>query len=138
MKSGGVLTDVSAHVLSVADKELVEVARRSDPSTLTKRSYDGMSAEDWMSEVHKELSTRCPTVSHILSSLLDSNHYPEKKNPAMCLIYGIIMFLRCHELSRIQRINSVLLIQGQASVNVSINEITFINNFLHLWMYNSC
>ena len=106
MKSNGVLTDVSAHVLSVADKEIVEVARRSDPSTLRKRSYDEMSAEDWMSEVHKELSTRYPTVSHILSSLLDSNRYPEKKNPAMCLIYGIIMFLRCHELSPIQRINS--------------------------------
>ena len=51
------MTDVLAHVLSVADKELVEVARRSYPFTLRKRSYDGMSAEDWMSEVHKELST---------------------------------------------------------------------------------
>ena len=79
-----------------------------------------MSAETWVSEVITELSTRCPTVYQILASLLESSYHPERKTPAMCLIYGIIMYLRCHELSRIQRINSVLLIRGQASVNVSI------------------
>lgn len=72
-----------------------------------------------MSEVLEEMATRCPVVNKILSSLMESSIYPGKKNPGICLIYGIIMFLRCHELSRIQRINSVLLMQGQASVNVS-------------------
>ena len=62
-------------------------------------------------------------VFKILSGLLKSSISPEKKNLAICLIYGIIMFLRCHELSRIQRINSVLLTQGQASVNVSDTNI---------------
>ena len=44
-----------------------------------------------------------------LQSLLESNIYPDKKKPGICLIYGIMMFLRCHELSRVQRINSMLL-----------------------------
>ena len=54
-----------------------------------------------------------------LAALLDTNIQPETKHSAICLIYGIVMFLRCHEISRIQRINFTLLIQGQASVNVS-------------------
>ena len=114
------LEDMTTKVLLGADRELIEIARRSEPSVLTQRTYDGMSAANWMSEVIAELSTRCPTVYQILARLLESSYRPERKNPAMCLIYGVIMFLRFHELSRIQRINTVLLIQGQASVNVSI------------------
>ncbi|XP_028403253.1 uncharacterized protein LOC114525978 [Dendronephthya gigantea] len=105
-------------ILAVANKELIHVARRSQPSVLRQRGFDGMSADTWMSEVLGELSTRCPTVNNILCTLLESSLYPAKKNPAICLIYGIINFLRCHESSRIQRINSVLLIEGQASVNL--------------------
>jgi hypothetical protein len=44
-----------------------------------------------MSEVKNELSTRCPVVNNILSVLLDISHNSEKKEPALCLIYGIIM-----------------------------------------------
>ena len=58
-------------------------------------------------------------VFKILSGLLGSSISPEKKNHAICLIYGMIMFSRCHELNRKQTVNSVLLTQGQASVNVS-------------------
>ena len=108
-------------MIDKADKELVEIARRSEPSVLRERSYEGMAANNWMSEVKNELSTRCPTVNNILSVLLDISHNSEKKEPALCLIYDIIMHLRCHELSRIQRINSILLTHGQAPVNVSLN-----------------
>ena len=119
----------SVTVLNEAKKEML--ARRSNPSVLRQRGYDGMSAEDWMSDTMKELSTKCPVLNNILCSLLESDYHPEKKNPALCLIYAVIMFLRCHELSRIQRINTVLLIQGQASVNVSvIPKICHIEYFL--------
>ena len=110
---------IEREVLYKANKELIDVARRTEPSVLRQRGYDGMSSDRWMSEVLEELATRCPVTNGILSTLLESSIYPEKKLPAVCLIYGIIMFLRCHELSRIQRINSVLLIEGQSSVNVS-------------------
>jgi hypothetical protein len=72
-----------------------------------------------MTEVMNELSARCPVVTAILSKLLELNHFPEKKIAAVSLIYGIMTFLRCHELSRVQRINTTLLIQGQASTTVS-------------------
>ena len=58
-------------------------------------------------------------MNSILCALLERTVHPDKKTPAISLIYGIKMFMRCHELSRIQRINSVLLLQGHASVNVS-------------------
>ena len=110
-------------MLVEANKELIEVARRSDASFLRQRSFDGLPAVDWMSKMLDELATRCPIVSKILSTLSESTIYPEKKSPTFCLIYGSIMFLRNRELSRIQRINSVLLIDGQAPVTVSYSVI---------------
>ncbi len=95
----------------------VEIARRTEPSVLQKRCHKGL--QTWMTEIMNELSARCPVVTAILSKLLELNHFPEKKIPAASLIYGIMTFLRCHELSRVQRINTALLIQGQASTNVS-------------------
>ena len=105
--------------LEKADNELLDIARTSEPSVLRERLYEGLSEETWMAEVLKELSTRCPVVSEILNKLLDANYLPEKKIPAMRLIYSIIAFLTCPQLSRVQRINTVLCIKGQASTNVS-------------------
>ena len=83
-----------------------------------------MCEDNWMDEVRKELLTRCPTVASILSTLLDcSMKKPEKRLPPLCLLYGVIMFIRCHHLSRIQRINTVLMTEGKASGNVSYFEI---------------
>ena len=106
--------DDPTQVIEKVNKELVEIASRSNPSVLRQRYYDGISESCWMSEVLSELAS-------ILSGLLENTIYLKKKTPAICLIYGIIMFMRCHELSRIQRINSVLVVQGQESINVSIN-----------------
>ena len=54
-------------LLSKANKELVNVARRDEPSVL--RTYSGLSQETWMVEIVNKLSTRCPTVAVILSKL---------------------------------------------------------------------
>ena len=106
-------------ILKKAEKELVEIARKDEPSVLRNRSYQGMSESDWMTKVAKEINTRCPTVSKIFSMLLDcSLENPDKKLPPLCLIYGIVMFIRCRHLSRIQRINTILLTDGKASKNV--------------------
>ena len=105
--------------MKAADAELINVARRDPPSVLRKRSYGGLCQEDWMVEVTSELTSRCPVVAKILSCLFDCNlANPGKKLPPICLVYSIIMFLRCHELSRIQRINTVVLAQGKATTNV--------------------
>lgn len=103
----------------MANNELMNIARRNEPSVLRNRSYVGLSQEQWMSEIITELSTRCPTVADILSNLLDcSMESLGKKLSPICLIYSIIMFIRNHELSRVQRINTVILTDGKASTNV--------------------
>ena len=83
-----------------------------------------MCEDNWMDEVRKELLTRCPTVANILSTLLDcSVEKPEKHLSPLCLLYEVITFIRCHHLSWIQRINTVLMIEGNASGNVSYFEL---------------
>ena len=109
-----------ANMLKVANNELMNVARRDMSSVLRKRSYDGLSQGNWMTEVTHELSTRCPTVAQVLSTLLGCDlAFPGKHLPPICLIYSIMMFMRCKELSRIQRINTILLTEGRATTNVS-------------------
>ena len=94
-----------ASILKVANTELMNVARRDMPSVLKKRSYEALCQSNWMPEVINELSARCPTVAKVLSTLFGCDlAFPEKHLPPMCLIYGIIMFMRCKELSRIQRL----------------------------------
>ena len=73
------------YIIDKANKELVEVARRTEPSVLRGRSYEGMATDNWMSDVKNELSTRCPVVNNILSVLLDTEYKSEKKEPALCL-----------------------------------------------------
>ena len=50
--------------------------------------------------------------------MLEYEHDSDKKQAAFALIYAIIMFRRCHELSKLQRINTVLLIEGGATQQV--------------------
>ena len=114
-------------LLSKANKELVNGARRDEPSVLRDRTNSGLSQETWMVEIVNKLSTRCPTVAEILSSLLDCSMVnPENKLPPICLIYSI-MFMRCHEMSRVQIINTVLLTEKKASSNASKRSISIKN-----------
>ncbi len=115
-------------VLREANKELVNIARRDKLSVLRDRTYGGLAQKTWMVAILNKLSTKCPTVAEILSSFLDCSMLnPEKRLPPICLIYSIIMFMRCPELSRVQRINTVLLTEGKASSNVS-NRLIGIKN----------
>lgn len=79
-------------LLREANKELVNITRRDEPSVLRDRTYGGLSQETWMVEIVNELSTRCPTIAEILSSLLDCSMLnPGKKLPPICLIYSIYL-----------------------------------------------
>ncbi|KAK2552722.1 hypothetical protein P5673_026131 [Acropora cervicornis] len=59
--------------------------------------------------------TACPTVYNFLSRVMQLEVNTDKKLAPMTLIYAIIMFTRCKELSRVQRVNTVLLTEGNAS-----------------------
>ena len=65
-----------------------------------------------------KLKTLCPVVFRILSELLELSYNKEKKIAPLCLVYGVVMFKRCHELSFLQRINNVLLADSDANMEV--------------------
>ena len=59
-----------------------------------------------------------PQFSVLPQMIQFDNNEEKRKGAAMSLVYGIIMFLRCKEMSLVQRVNSVLLTEGDASSEV--------------------
>ena len=107
------------------ETELINAARRETKSILRERGYPGMSTLSFQ-RIFEEMSALCPTVHSIISQMMqvDTDNSPDRKAAAMALIYGIIMFSRCKEMSLIQRVNTVLLTEGNASQEV-INYFKF-------------
>lgn len=106
-------------LLSKIDMELVEVARRGTKSVLRDRGYPGLSSFTF-EEILTDMQSLCPTVFKVLSLMLQLDLNREKNTASLALIYGIVMFKRFHELSRLQRLNTVLLSDGNASKEVSL------------------
>ncbi|KAJ7380627.1 hypothetical protein OS493_006962 [Desmophyllum pertusum] len=100
--------------LSKIDRELVHVARRETKSVLRDRGYPGLSNFTF-EEILAEMRSLCPTVFTILSNMIQLDLNQDKNTAPLALIYGVVMFKRFHELSRVQRLNTVLLYGGNAS-----------------------
>ena len=86
-------------------------------SVLRERGFPGMSTLNF-EEIVKEVEIQCPTVFKLLSQMIQLSHNSDKKTAPLALIYGIIMFRRCKELSHVQRVNTVFLNDGGASQEV--------------------
>ena len=99
------------------DVELRGVARRDTNSMLQNRSFDMLSNFSY-EQIAEELKTMCPVTYNLLAGMLDLENYSEKKIAALSLIYGVIMFKRCKELSFIQRINTIILSDSGANTEV--------------------
>ena len=104
-------------LLSKIDSELAEVARRETKSVLRERGFPGL-ATFTFEEILSEMQTLYPKVFKILSLMFQLDLNAEKNTPPLVLVYGMVMFRRFHELSRIQRLNTVLLSDGNASKEV--------------------
>lgn len=103
--------------LSKIDRELVQVARRETKSVLRERGYPGLSNFTF-AEILAEMRSLCPTVFTILSTMIQFDLKQDRNTAPLALIYAVIMFKRFHELSRVQRLNTVLLYSGNASKEV--------------------
>ena len=96
------------------------MARRSTKSVLRQRDYEGLSSLDF-AEITEEMKVLCPTTFNIVSAIIQFVNNEDKRTAPMALIYSIIMFKRCHEMSRVEPVNTVLLAEGNASQEVSNN-----------------
>lgn len=75
-------------------------------------------------DIVNKVEMQCPTVFKLLSQMIQLCHSCDKKTAPLALIYGIIMFRRCKEMSRVQRVNTVLLNDGGASQEVCLLKLT--------------
>ena len=104
-------------ILAAMNDELRNVALRNTASVLRRRDFDGLSSFS-LESIVDELKTLCPVVFRILSELFELGYNEEKKIAPLCLVYGMVMFKQCHELSFLQRINTVLLADSNANTEV--------------------
>ena len=86
---------------------------------LRNRGFDGLSTTSFV-EINNEIEMSCPLFHKVLSAMIEADYNTDKKLAAMALIYSIIMFRRCHEMSRLQRVNTILLADGGATRQVII------------------
>ena len=87
-------------------------------SVLRRKDFDAMSSFS-LENILKELRTMCPVTFTSLSQMLDLDCGNEKKVAPLCLIYRVLMFRRCHELSLIQRLITILLADSDANTEVN-------------------
>ena len=80
-------------------------------SVLRDRGIPSMSTLNF-EDIVKEVEMQCPTVFKLLSQMIQLSQNYDKKTASLALIYGIIMFGRCKEMSRVQRVNTL---QGHPS-----------------------
>ena len=90
------------------------MCRRSENSVLRKHGYEGLSDISWK-EIYVEIEQKCPTTMKFLITLVDGMDTEGKKMAPVSLLYSIPMFLPFPELSRLQRLNTILLTDGGAS-----------------------
>jgi len=87
-----------------------------------------MAEFDW-SKVICEMASRCPLVLDIFLTVVQNNrNLSVGFVPPMALCYGILMNKRNHELSLIQRINTILLTEGKAKTQVKNHQIDMLRN----------
>lgn len=116
------MTDI---VCRTVNEEISNMCRRSENSVLRKREYEGLSDFSWK-EIYVEIESKCPATMQFLITLVNGMDVDEKKMPPVCLMYSIPMFLRVPELSRLQRLNTILLSDGGTSKIVSPNIIVYV------------
>ena len=121
-----------AEVLVGIKNELQEVARRETNSVLRQKDFESMSNLQF-EDIINEMNRLCPFTYHALSVMIDEHYNREKKIAPLALIYSIIMFRRCHELSRLQRVNTMLLTECGAGTevnNCNLYNITTLISFI--------
>lgn len=106
-----------AKMLQELDEHCTELCKKKNPSVLRKNQYPDMVTFDWKA-VLLEISKRCPLLLDVMATIVGSSTKPNVI-PVVGLCYSILMQKRNHDLSLIQRINTILLSEGGAKKQVS-------------------
>lgn len=104
-----------ARLLQELHADCVELCKRKKPSILRKNKYPDMVDFSW-DALFEELQSRCPILLDVMSTVVKSKKCDVI--PPLGLCYAILMQQRNHELSVIQRINTILFSEGNAKKQV--------------------
>jgi replication fork clamp-binding protein CrfC len=124
------------NILHELDQECVKLCTKSEPSELRKNCFDDMAAFDWK-KLASEMSSRCPFLLDLLLAVMKKTK--EDLNdilPRLGLCYSILMQTRNRELSLVQRLNTVLMTNGNAKKEVIYMHVVIII-FLLYSIYNN-
>ena len=93
--------------------------RKGKPTDLKNSQYEGLT-EFHFNMVWKEIQDSHPFLNDIFMAATGKygKDLPDDLKIKFCFIYGILMNIRWHEISLVQRINTVLLIEGGCSKKV--------------------
>ena len=120
-------TELKQMMFGQINVEITNVCHRKDPTAVDPLQQEAsllqcidcksMESLSW-NMVTEEMKKRCPLTLAVINSLTDGMYLTEKKLPVVCLIYSLCCFARNPHMSRLQRINTMLLTEGNASSRV--------------------
>ena len=86
-------------------------------SILRENSYPNMSKFEW-DALFREMTDRCQFLRDVLVTAAKCANKHRNHVPPICLFYAILLQQRNRNLSLVQRINTVLLAEGNAKKRV--------------------
>lgn len=125
-KTPTVFYAIKRDIVNSLSESCSQLCRRKNGSILLEKSYEDMSDFDF-DKVWKELVECHPFFLDVLNAIVgetcDLADTPPNLRVKHCFIYSILMIQRWHELSLLQRINTVLMISGGGSKQVYIYKL---------------
>ena len=132
-----IIQNVKSHILSGIESKAAHLCcRKEGRSLLYEKDYNDLTSLDF-ELIFNEFSQNFPFVCQMLQVMSSKKKdLSEDGIPKMCMIYSMLLNSRWHELSRLKRVITILLIEGGCSKKVSFYfylidiRSDFINNSL--------
>lgn len=110
-------------LLQELDENCTKLCSKKNGSILRNKDYTDMVKFQW-SSLFQEMSSRCSFLREVLVTVAKCSNKSRDPEPPICLCYSILLQQRNHELSLVQRINTVLLSEGNAKKMVNLLSLT--------------
>ena len=118
------------NVLYELNKECKKLCTKNEPSELRKNCFNDMAAFDWKN-LASEMSNRCPFLLDLLLTVMKKTKEDHTDIlPRLGLCCSILMQTRNRELSLVQRLNTVLMTNGNAKKEVTLEQLPINRSFL--------
>ena len=104
-------------VLKELDEQCKHLCSRKNPSVLRNNDFENMVNFDWLI-ILDELQNRCPFLLEVLNTVTTKKKPQSELAPRIGMVYAILMLQRNHELSLVQRINTLIMTEGNAKKQV--------------------